>query len=137
MKDTLRYCRYFELCDLIVKLVQQGVMIFKRQGSVGLLYGLHYVLAWVVLLFWNGHQSGLNYFGSGVAGSMLWKAHYGMGFKQQLPMMTRAHIISWGHGFLRLLKAQNWPDCPTKRTKFGISESGLIFKLRPNTRFLL
>ncbi|MFS7953398.1 hypothetical protein Hanom_Chr07g00618131 [Helianthus anomalus] len=45
MKDTLRYCRYFERCDLIVKLVQQGVMIFKRQGSDGLLYDLHYVLA--------------------------------------------------------------------------------------------
>ncbi|KAF5792235.1 hypothetical protein HanXRQr2_Chr09g0403741 [Helianthus annuus] len=34
--------------------------------------------------------SGLNYFGSGVTGSM----------------MTRAHIISWGYGFLRLRKAQ-------------------------------
>ncbi|KAJ0679536.1 hypothetical protein HanOQP8_Chr12g0460761 [Helianthus annuus] len=50
--------------------------------------------------------SGLNYFGFSVAGSTLWKAHYGMGFKQQLLMMTRAHIISWGHGFLRLRKAQ-------------------------------
>ncbi|KAJ0433647.1 hypothetical protein HanIR_Chr17g0872601 [Helianthus annuus] len=52
------------------------------------------------------YKSGLNYFGSDVAGSTLWKAHYGIGFKQQLLMMTRAHIISWGHGFLRLLKAQ-------------------------------
>ncbi|KAF5782495.1 hypothetical protein HanXRQr2_Chr11g0496521 [Helianthus annuus] len=53
-------------------------------------------------IYKNGYQSGLNYFGSGVAGSTLWKAHYGMGFKKQLLMMTRAHKISWGHGFLRI-----------------------------------
>ncbi|MFS7942986.1 hypothetical protein Hanom_Chr06g00494941 [Helianthus anomalus] len=100
-------------------------------------FSLHYVLAWAVLLFGNGHQSGLNYFGSGVAGSTLWKAHYGMGFKQQLLMLTRAHIISWGHGFLRLWMAQTWPNCPTKEPGFGISESGLIFKRRPNSGFLL
>ncbi|MFS7911001.1 hypothetical protein Hanom_Chr02g00112811 [Helianthus anomalus] len=61
----------------------------------------------------------------------------GMGFKQQLLVMTRAHIISWGHGFLRLLKAQTWPDCPTKRTRVWDFRKWFIFKRRPNTGFLL